>query len=70
MPMSRRMQRTVDASYQAERRGRLAGLVILVFVVIGLVWICWWVLNHKDGRRFRGIEKFRSERVAETAIPA
>ena len=46
---------------KAERRGRIAGLVILVLVVIGLVWIGWWVLNHKDGRRFRGIEKFRSE---------
>lgn len=60
VPMSRRLQSSIDASRSAEKWGRLAGLMVLILVVMGLVWISWWVLNHEDMRRFRGIEKFRS----------
>ncbi len=61
MPMSDRMRTTIDSSHKADKKRQLAGQILLIATVLVVLYICYWVMTHEDGRRFRGIEKFRSD---------
>ena len=39
----------------------IVGYVILAIVVLGVIYLSYWLITEKPSRRFRGIEKIRGE---------
>jgi len=39
----------------------IVGYVLVGIVVLGVIYLAYWLITEKPGRRFRGIEKIRGE---------
>ncbi len=53
------------------RRRKIIGYAIIGALIVGLVILYFWLVIVKPGRRFPGIEKFRtdfSSRIEETQL--
>ncbi len=57
--MSRQLRGAITATKRQAKRRQVVGYVLIAVMIVGLLYICWWVFTHEDSRRFRGIEKFR-----------
>jgi len=43
------------------RQRQVIGYVLVGIMVVGLIYLAYWLITEKPSRRFRGIEKLRGE---------
>ena len=53
----------VTAAKQITRQ-RIVGYIVVAVLIVGLVFLIYWLVTEQPGKRFRGIERLRGETTA------
>ena len=49
--MSRKLQLALIATERQTKRRQVVGYVLIAVLIVGLLYVCWWVFTHEDSRR-------------------